>query len=80
MAASSGFVAVTGRHAAAGDANDIGAIMEDEHTPEKREVKQPTEARQGEVSKGKPMWWVLVISTVTAALVLLIIYLLFVRA
>lgn len=59
----------------------------DEPTPEKGEpateervVKPTTEVRQGKVFKGAPMWWVLVISTVTAALALLIIYLLFVRA
>ena len=54
--------------------------MGNEHSPEHREVKTPTEARQGEVSKGAPMKWVLIVSTVLAALALLIIYLFFVAA
>ncbi len=44
------------------------------------EVKRKTEARQGEVGKGAPMKWVLIVSTVLAALALLIIYLFFVGA
>lgn len=52
--------------------------MDNEHTRDDREVKRTTEARQGEVSKGAPMWTVLVISTVVAAIALLIIYLVFV--
>ncbi|MFW6077136.1 MAG: hypothetical protein ACOC71_05260 [Hyphomicrobiales bacterium] len=52
----------------------------DEHGSEKRQVEEPTKTRQGEVSRGTPVWWVLVVSTVAAALALLIVYLLFVRA
>jgi capsular polysaccharide biosynthesis protein len=50
------------------------------HSSEDREVKMTTEARQGEVSKGAPMKWVLIVSTVLAALALLIVYLFFVAA
>lgn len=45
--------------------------------PEDPEVKRTTEARQGQVSKGAPIKWVLIVSTVLAALALLIIYLSF---
>ena len=48
--------------------------MSDDNTPEHREVKQPTEARQGEVSKGAPMRKVLVISVALAVIALLMIY------
>jgi hypothetical protein len=51
--------------------------MHDDKSTEDRKVKSTTEARQGEVSKGAPIRWVLVVSTVLAALALLIIYLLF---
>ena len=51
--------------------------MHDDKDPE---VMRKTEARQGEVSKGAPMKWVLIVSTVLAALALLIIYLFFVAA
>lgn len=54
--------------------------MHDDKSTEHREVKGTTEARQGEVSKGAPMKWVLIVSTVLAALALLIIYYFFVAA
>jgi hypothetical protein len=54
--------------------------MHDDKSTEQPEVKQTTEARQGEVAKGTPMKWVLIVSTVLAALALLIIYLFFVAA
>lgn len=52
--------------------------MHDDKSTEQPEVKRTTEARQGEVAKGQPMKWVLIVSTVVAALALLIIYLFFV--
>ncbi|HSM18999.1 MAG TPA: hypothetical protein VK844_01345 [Hyphomicrobiales bacterium] len=54
--------------------------MSDGDSPEHREVKQPTEARQGEVSKGAPMRKVLAISLALTVIALLIIYLAFVYA
>jgi hypothetical protein len=54
--------------------------MHDDKPTEDREVKRTTEARQGEVAKGQPMKWVLIVSTILAALALLIIYLFFVAA
>lgn len=79
LGAAFGLVVATGRHGSA-EANDMGASMDDEHGSEERQVEEPTKARQGEVSRGAPVRWVLVVSTVAAALALLIIYLLFVRA
>lgn len=52
--------------------------MNDEPSSEDHEVKRTTEARQGQVSRGAPVWWVLVISTGLTALAFLIIYLVFV--
>ena len=51
--------------------------MSNEDSPEHREVKQPTEARQGEISKGAPMRKVLVISIALTVLAFLIIYMAF---
>jgi hypothetical protein len=48
--------------------------MSNQDSPEHREVKEPTEARQGEVSKGAPVRKVLVISVALAVVALLIIY------
>ena len=52
--------------------------MHDDKSTEDPEVKRKTAARQGQVSKGAPITWVLVISTGLAALALLIIYFFFV--
>lgn len=52
-------------------------MMSHDRSPEHREVKQPTEARQGEVSKGAPVRKVLVISIALTVLAFLIIYLVF---
>lgn len=60
--------------------NQQGTPMPNDDSPEHREVKQPTEARQGEISKGAPMRNVLVISIALAVIALLIIYLAFVYA
>lgn len=54
--------------------------MHDDKPTEEPKVKRKTEARQGEVSRGAPMKWVLIVSTVLAALALLIIYYVFVAA
>lgn len=51
--------------------------MPDDPTVEHREVKTPTEARQGEVSKGAPMRNVLLISTALTVVAFLIIYFVF---
>lgn len=51
--------------------------MSHRDSPEHREVKQPTEARQGEISRGAPMSKVLVISTIATAIAFLVIYLAF---
>jgi hypothetical protein len=48
--------------------------MHDQHSPEHREVKTPTEARQGEVSRGAPMRKVLVISVALTVVAFLVIY------
>lgn len=48
--------------------------MENEHSHEHPEVKTPTEARQGEVSKGAPMRNVLVISIALIVIAFGIIY------
>jgi hypothetical protein len=55
-----------------------GIPMHDDKHNEDREVIRTNEARGGQVSKGQPMKWVLIVSTVLAALALLIIYLFFV--
>ena len=54
--------------------------MSDRGSPEHREVKQPTEARQGEISRGAPMRKVLVISIVLTVIAFVIIYLAFASA
>ena len=54
--------------------------MQDDKSTEDPKVKPTTEARQGEVSKGAPDKWILIVSTVLAALALLIIYLFFVAS
>ncbi len=54
--------------------------MHDDKPTEDREVKRTTAARQGEVSKGAPMKWVLIISVLGAALALMIIYFFFIAA
>lgn len=51
--------------------------MHDDKSTEHTEVKGKTAARQGQVSKGAPITWVLIVSTVLAALALLIVYLFF---
>ena len=48
--------------------------MPNDDSPEHREVKEPTEARQGEISQGAPVRKVLVISVALAVVALLIIY------
>lgn len=48
--------------------------MHDQHSPEHREVKTATEARQGEVSRGAPVRRVLLISVSLAVVALLVIY------
>ena len=48
--------------------------MHDQHSPEHREVKTPTEARQGEVSRGASVRKVLMISVSLAVIALLVIY------
>jgi len=48
--------------------------MPDQHSPEHREVKTPTEARQGEVAKGAPMRKVLFISVGLTVVAFLVIY------
>lgn len=45
--------------------------MHDQHS---REVKTPTEARQGDVSRGAPMRKVLVISVALTVVAFLVIY------
>ena len=55
-----------------------GDPMRDDKPTEDTEVKRTTEARQGQVSKGAPITWVLIVSTVLAAVALLIVYLFFV--
>jgi hypothetical protein len=62
------------------DRHQQGTIMPEDDSPEHREVKQPTEARQGEISKGARVRKVLVISLALAVIALLIIYLAFVTA
>jgi hypothetical protein len=52
--------------------------MDNDQSPEHREVKTPTEARQGEVAKGAPMRRVLLISIALIVIAFLIIYLAFV--
>jgi hypothetical protein len=52
--------------------------MNDDKHNQDPEVIRTNEARGGQVSKGQPMKWVLIVSTVVAALALLIIYLFFV--
>ena len=52
--------------------------MDNDQSPEHREVKRPTEARQGEVTKGAPMRRVLLISIALTIIAFLIIYLAFV--
>jgi hypothetical protein len=59
---------------AASISNRQGTIMSKDDSPEHREVKQPTEARQGEISKGARVRKVLVISLALAVVALLIIY------
>jgi hypothetical protein len=59
---------------AASIGNQQGTIMPKDDSPEHREVKQPTEARQGEISKGARVRKVLVISLALAVVALLIIY------
>lgn len=54
--------------------------MHEDKRTEDHEVKRTTEARQGEVGKGAPMKWVLIVSTVSAALALLIVYFFFIAA
>ena len=54
--------------------------MRDDKSSQDPEVIGTNEARGGQVSKGQPMKWVLIVSTVLAALALLIIYLFFVAA
>ena len=51
--------------------------MHDDPSIDHREVKTPTEARQGEVSRGAPMRKVLVISTALTVVAFLIIYFVF---
>jgi hypothetical protein len=51
--------------------------MHDDKSNEDREVLGTNEARGGQVSKGAPIKWVLIVSTLLAALALLIIYLSF---
>jgi hypothetical protein len=51
--------------------------MRDDKHNENPEVIRTTEARGGQVSKGTPIKWVLIVSTLLAALALLIIYLSF---
>jgi hypothetical protein len=51
--------------------------MHDDKSNEDPEVMRTNEARQGQVSKGAPIKWVLIISTVLAALALLVVYLSF---
>lgn len=48
--------------------------MHDQNSPEHREVKTPTEARQGEVAKGAPMRKVLLISIALTVVAFLVIY------
>jgi hypothetical protein len=48
--------------------------MHDQNSPEHREIKTPTEARQGEVSRGAPMRKVLLISVGLTVVAFLIIY------
>lgn len=55
-------------------------MSRNDHSSDDHEVKKTAEARQGEVSKGTPVRWVLLISTIGAALALLIIYVVFVAA
>ena len=51
--------------------------MSHHRSPEDREVKTPTEARQGEVAKGAPMRKVLLISVGLTVIAFLVIYLAF---
>ena len=55
-----------------------GDPMRDDNSNEDPEVKRTTEARQGQVSRGAPIKWVLIVSTLLAALALLIIYFFFI--
>ena len=48
--------------------------MNNKRSNEHQEVKRPTEARQGQVSKGAPVRTVLVVSVSLAVIALLIIY------
>ena len=54
--------------------------MPDNRPTEDHEIKRKTEARQGEVSRGAPMKWVLTASVLGAAIALLIIYFFFIAA
>ena len=51
--------------------------MHDDKSNEDPKVMGTNEARGGQVSKGTPVKWVLIVSTLLAALALLIIYLSF---
>ena len=51
--------------------------MADKHSPEHREVKTKTEARQGQVSPGAPVRKILVISVSLTVIAFLIIYFVF---
>ena len=51
--------------------------MHDDKHDQDPEVLRTNEARGGQVSKGAPIKWVLIISTILAALALLLIYLSF---
>jgi hypothetical protein len=54
-----------------------GDPMHDDNPNDNPEVLRTNEARQGQVSKGAPIKWVLIISTGLAALALLVVYLAF---
>ena len=54
-----------------------GDPMHDDKHDQDPEVLRTNEARGGQVSKGAPIKWVLIISTILAALALLLIYLSF---
>ena len=51
--------------------------MVDKHSPEHREVKTTTEARQGQVSPGAPVRKVLITSVSLTVIAFLIIYFFF---
>jgi hypothetical protein len=76
MGVACGLVVFSGRYGATAITRIFaGKIpMHDQHSPEHREVKTATEARQGEVSRGARMRKVLSISVALTVVALLVIY------